>query len=412
MDLAEAVKKASAILDEERERPTVSYLDTGNDWVARYKEMTPDEVAEAERISKVPRLNVIAMREQQPRIVTETPQIYTFSSVNFELLVTVLSQVHSDDRPAFINSILARILKRDSIHRVPNTHTFPRFNGYVSELPLVAEFCIRTGYVSRLLQTLDSVPQPTYGVVILLKQLEETIALSFNLFTEKQLEQIPGALSNLRLASERLTYASSGKRGGVRVKNPHYIAGMEQEATAVVNSIDGIAKECVQAGYWYLKGGLQQIPNLEVNRDKTTVESYLLKLGFTQLMTQALNAAESDYKATATPFELKNCLGHLRSFLEHVHLEAGRSIAKAAALTSPTDWDTATAFLRKQNFMTGQQEKFARGLHGLLSDEGVHAVIADREFARLLRNMVIEYGVMFLTVLDKKGVKITASDLR
>jgi len=132
------------------------------------------------------------------------------------------------------------------------------------------------------------------------------------------------------------------------------------------------------------------------------------QLQATHWRTRSRAAAESDYKATATPFELKNCLGHLRSFLEHVHLEAGRSIAKAAALNSPTDWDTATAFLRKQDFMTTQQEKFARGLHGLLSDEGVQAVTTDREFARLLRNMVIEYGVMFLTVLDKKGVKITA----
>jgi hypothetical protein len=32
--------------------------------------------------------------------------------------------------------------------------------------------------------------------------------------------------------------------------------------------------------------------------------------------------------------------------------------------------------------------------------------MADREYARLLRNVVIEYGVMFLTVLDKRGVTI------
>lgn len=408
MDLAEAVKKASAILDEERERPTVDYRDTANDWGARYKEMTPDEIAEAERISKVPRFNVIAMREQQPRIVTETPQIYSFSSTNFGLLLTVLSQVHTDDRVEFIDSILARIRKRDSIHRVPNTHIFPRFNGYVSELPLVAEFCIRTGCVARLLYTLDSVPQPTYGVVLLLRQLEETIALNFNLFTEKQLEQIPGALSNLRLASDRLRYPSSGKRGGVQVKNPHYIPGMEQEATAVVNSIDGIAKECVQAGYWYLKGGLQQIPNLEVNRDKTTVESYLLKLGFSKLMTQVLNAAESDYKATATPFELKNCLGHLRSFLEHLHREAAQHAAASAGETVVDRWGYATEFLREKGFLSRQAEAFVTALYTLMSDESVHPLIAEQEYARLLRNVVIEYGVMFLKTMDKKGVKITA----
>ena len=37
-------------------------------------------------------------------------------------------------------------------------------------------------------------------------------------------------------------------------------------------------------------------------------------------MIKALNAAESDYRST-NPFELKSCLGHIRSFLEHLHRE-------------------------------------------------------------------------------------------
>jgi hypothetical protein len=41
-----------------------------------------------------------------------------------------------------------------------------------------------------------------------------------------------------------------------------------------------------------------------------------------------------------------------------------------------------------------------------LSDEGVHPLIAEKEFARLLRNVVIEYGLMFLTMLEKKGIRI------
>ncbi len=43
-----------------------------------------------------------------------------------------------------------------------------------------------------------------------------------------------------------------------------------------------------------------------------------------------------------------------------------------------------------------------------MSDEGVHPLIAEPEYARLLRNVVIEYGVMFLATLDKKGVILRA----
>ena len=52
------------------------------------------------------------------------------------------------------------------------------------------------------------------------------------------------------------------------------------------------------------------------------------------------------------------------------------------------------------------------GLYTLLSNEGVHPLIAEREFARLLRNMVIEYQFMFLTMLQKKGITIRFLNLQ
>jgi len=63
-------------------------------------------------------------------------------------------------------------------------------------------------------------------------------------------------------------------------------------------------------------------------------------------------------------------------------------------------------YLRQKQCFTKQHESFVASLYTLLSDESVHPLTADREYARLLRNVVIEYGVMFLTVLDKRGVKI------
>ncbi len=123
-------------------------------------------------------------------------------------------------------------------------------------------------------------------------------------------------------------------------------------------------------------------------------------------MVKTLNAAESDYKATATAFELKNCLGHLRSFLEHLHREVTKSIAKTAGDVVTDRWGEAILYLRQQNYFTRQHEAFVASLYTLLSDESVHPLTAEREYARLLRNVVIEYGVMFLTVLDKRGFKV------
>jgi hypothetical protein len=35
----------------------------------------------------------------------------------------------------------------------------------------------------------------------------------------------------------------------------------------------------------------------------------------------------------------------------------------------------------------------------------VHRLVAEREYARLMRNMSIEYGLLLLTKLDKLGLK-------
>jgi len=45
-------------------------------------------------------------------------------------------------------------------------------------------------------------------------------------------------------------------------------------------------------------------------------------------------------------------------------------------------------------------------LYTLLSDEGVHPIIAEKEYARLARNVVIEYALLFLRKLEKQGAKL------
>jgi hypothetical protein len=136
------------------------------------------------------------------------------------------------------------------------------------------------------------------------------------------------------------------------------------------------------------------------------VEGSLAQLGFSTDMIKTLNAAENDYRSTTNPFELKSCLGHIRSFLEHLHREAAKSISAKAGHTIVDRWGDATTYLRQQGYLTKQHEDFVTSVYTLISDTSVHPLGAEREYARLLRNVVIEYGVMFLTALAKKGVRI------
>jgi mannosyltransferase len=89
-----------------------------------------------------------------------------------------------------------------------------------------------------------------------------------------------------------------------------------------------------------------------------------------------------------------------------LHRDAVKSIAAKAGNTVTDGWGEAILYLRQHRYFTKQHESFVASLYTLLSDESVHPLTADREYARLLRNVTIEYGVMFLTALDKRGVKI------
>jgi hypothetical protein len=42
----------------------------------------------------------------------------------------------------------------------------------------------------------------------------------------------------------------------------------------------------------------------------------------------------------------------------------------------------------------------------MISDTSVHPLVTEREYARLMRNLSIEYGLLLLTKLDKAGVEM------
>jgi hypothetical protein len=207
--------------------------------------------------------------------------------------------------------------------------------------------------------------------------------------------------------ADRQTHSAREPRGGKLVQNPHYRAGREREANRIVDSIDGITAECNQAIFFYLKGALQQTRNPEVEGDKVKLTKFLDTLGFSPRLRESLDEAEKQYRDDSSPFELKSCFAHLRSFLEVMHRESAMSIASSAGETVVDKWGSALVYLRQKTIFSQQHEAFVSSLYTLMSDTSVHPLAADQEYARLLRNVVIEYGVMFLTALEKNGVKIT-----
>jgi hypothetical protein len=342
---------------------------------------------------------------QRPREVEENPSLWQLSSTNYDLVESLyIEQKHESNQTIFLTGLLnvksVEYVRPDQSKSI----LFPSWNGHLSALPLLAEFAIRHGKLQLLLDVLNKVELPNANMAVMWRQLQETISLNFNVFSEAELRAMPEALRNIRQLAERQTYSVHGalQQGP---KNEHYKEGFKAQGLEIVSSIDSILKLCAQAQYFYVKHAIQQNRNPEVEADKKAVESYLTRLGFNELMVKSRDAAEQLFRFASDRFELKSCLGHLRSFLEELHIQACGPLAQAGE-PLPTKWGPATIFLRQHNVITLKEEAFITSLYTLVSDEAIHPLIAEREYARLFRNIVIEYGLLFLATLEKKGLSL------
>jgi hypothetical protein len=182
MELAEATRQALLILEEEQISPTVDYELVSPDWRIHMQSLT-DAVQSRPR-PQPDVINIHAMRQQHPRLVTQSPQLYVFTSANYDLLRTIYQQVHTEDRSQFIDSILKLVKSGTTTHKEVRGARFPHFLNNTSCLPMLAEFCIRTNNAAALFASLQDIKWATTGIAIMLMQLEETIALNYDLFTE------------------------------------------------------------------------------------------------------------------------------------------------------------------------------------------------------------------------------------
>ena len=399
MKVEDANAKALQIFAEERRYQTVKYSPIPGPTLG------PDDGTQ-KIFQAMERMNAnSALTENRygnPRTILQGPHRFQFNSTNYNLLVTLLGRVEETDRSAFLKTIADQIKLFPASLR-SKTASHPSWNSQTSELPLVAEFLIRNGGRRFFIKTLQSCKPPP-GVAVMLVQLGDVIALNYPIFSESEYASLSLAVGHLRsTASDLMTYI---KTYGHALDAEHWAQyGFNGAAVCrdVCELCDAVSELCRKAKFLHLENALTENVNLEVNQDKYIVEGFLEKFGFSGPLLTALNEAEKLNSSGATELELKSSMGHLRSFLEHLHSEAIPQIQKKKNIASPADdkWGTQLTYLRVNDFLSKQEEQFVGGLYAVISDEAVHPLIARREYARLSRNVLIEYALLFLRKLEK-----------
>jgi hypothetical protein len=395
MELKDALAKARQILDEERAFPTVRYeVD-----VAGIAESSGKVVAAAVALSALSQPNQLAVnRSRRPRSVIERSGMWVLKSENYDLLCALHSRVDSDSRPVFVTSLLHRIGLPGSCLSVANS-SYPGIFGYVSELPVISEFCLRNGMTQMFLNAVAEADL-TPGIAILLRHLEEIIALNYCVLSDEGQVQLAASITKMFRRFKPVPRRSldecefSGK--AVRV------GWLFDEAK---QSVLGLLEQCRKARYFYLKRALSEGLNIEINQDKDAVQSHLKALGFSDPLARSLDEAERLYHDGANEFDLKASMGHLRSFLEGLHNEAFPRLLAKFGGEMPASWGRGLAYLRENAVLSKQEEQFTASLYTIISDEAVHPIVAERQYARLFRNIVIEYALLLLWKLEKLELK-------
>ena len=380
MNLHEAIRKANVILNEERAAPTISYEIVG-------------KVSNAVAILSV----AFDDRGEHPRRLKENPNLFHLRSTNFDLLCTLLDLVDESSKPSLLSVPLTRISDLMAFrHNAGPILGMGMWSRCSSELPLVAEFLARRGDKQLFINTLAKAA-PSPGLSLLLVQLEEMIALNFTIFTEQEYAEIPTAIAGIERTIAKLR--EQPRPSSAEKSNTIY--NVLKEVPTLCASV---VEECRKARYLYVKGSLLPEMNVEINHDKGRVRTYLEKLGFSPLLIQSLEEAEKLYRADSTPFDIKSSIGHLRSFLEQLHLQGCALAHKKFGGSLATKWGEALLDLRSRGVLTVKEEQFVAQFYALMSDAAVHPLVAEHEYARLMRNMSIEYGLLLLTKMDKLGL--------
>jgi len=389
MNQKQALEAMVHILNEERRRPTTTYQKANAHPLLQM--LSPAELH--------------SQRQQRPRNVRENPTDYEITGQNYALLLKLYAQVDAELKENLVSVALQLVGRGGECRKRSSAqHVYPTYYDMVSDLPLIAEFCIRTGNTERLFRELGNIAAPTKAIVLMLMQIEETLALNWNLFRPEELTQMSGWLAPFRKTAFNFSVKTIRPRGvtGETKPNPYYRAGREKEGAQVLTIIDDLLQEREHALYFYTKGTIERIGPLDVEGDKQKIVDYVTALGLPETLRGALDEAEKLFRLGASGFQLKSCLGHIRSFLEVLHCEAAKTVALQNQDTVIEKWGPATAYLQKAGVISKQHESFAASLYTLISDTSVHPLTADFEYARLLRIVVIEYAVMFLAAVQRR----------
>jgi hypothetical protein len=144
----------------------------------------------------------------------------------------------------------------------------------------------------------------------------------------------------------------------------------------------------------------------ELNRDIAEVKRRVSDYDFTPELNEVLDKVGEGLAAGGDQFDQAALLKHLRTFFEKLHQQAALKLRaekpETVDGTDLTKCQQVIDYLQRKGVLTDKMQGLGRALYGVLSEEGVHALKAEREYVRFCRNWVGEYALVLFFELERR----------
>ncbi|MFI5112470.1 MAG: hypothetical protein ACHP9S_06580 [Terriglobales bacterium] len=147
---------------------------------------------------------------------------------------------------------------------------------------------------------------------------------------------------------------------------------------------------------------------------ETEHRAYLNSLINDNAVVSAIEDAHSYLECDGDQFSGQKAAALLRASIDRTHWTVVTRLAKLRSTEPPTGSETSDGkrreYMRIVNFITPAEEKFFSAIYSLISEEGVHQLLAPRETVALLEHTVTQYLTLLLRRLSELEGRETATN--
>ncbi len=163
----------------------------------------------------------------------------------------------------------------------------------------------------------------------------------------------------------------------------------------------------IELRYEHFEKSIQWI-NLEINSDKQQVQEYLKNFGFDTKYNITLNKLDQYIQSEQGEWEVVPwwVIGILREFFKSFYMDLAKKIATSNWLTevphhtsSTTDIGHARHYIKEQFNLSSDEYKLLDSYKDITNNEGSHALLSEKKYLRLARNIGIEISLFMLEKL-------------